>query len=95
MPIVALMSTLFDWRQTHDLAASSPVLTGIGIGMIAAGVVLAVAVLAVTSMLAVPRIRRYRIAAELRGDWWPRFEREFRAYASSSWQTAREGERHS
>lgn len=38
-------------------------------------------------------LRRRRLASELRGDWWPRFEREFRAYASRSWQAAREGER--
>jgi hypothetical protein len=25
--------------------------------------------------------RDHRTPAEVRGDWWPRFEREFRAYA--------------
>ena len=39
------------------------------------------------------RLRVARLAVELRGDWWPRFEREFRAYASRSWQAAREAER--
>jgi hypothetical protein len=38
-------------------------------------------------------LRRRRMASELRGDWWPRFEGEFRAYANRSWQAAREGER--
>lgn len=28
-----------------------------------------------------PAIRRHRTPDELRGDWWPAFEREFRAYA--------------
>ena len=27
-------------------------------------------------------VRRMRTPPELRGDWWPEFEREFRAYAS-------------
>ena len=43
--------------------------------------------------VSLPRLRQRRLASELRGDWWPRFEREFRAYASRSWQAAREGER--
>lgn len=43
--------------------------------------------------VSLPRLRRRRMASELRGDWWPRFEREFRAYASRSWQAAREAER--
>ena len=28
-------------------------------------------------------IRRMRTPAELRGDWWSEFEREFRAYATN------------
>jgi hypothetical protein len=32
-------------------------------------------------LLAVWIVRRRRTPAELRGDWWPRFEAEFRAYA--------------
>ena len=32
--------------------------------------------------LSVPSMRRWRMAAELRGDWWSRFEREMRAYES-------------
>jgi hypothetical protein len=27
-------------------------------------------------------VRRQRTPPELRGDWWPKFEAEFRAYAS-------------
>lgn len=42
---------------------------------------LAVFVLAAaTTRFALPRLRRRRMAAELRGDWWTRFERELRAY---------------
>jgi hypothetical protein len=37
--------------------------------------------------------RRRRLAAELRRDWWPVFEQEFRAYASRAWASAREAER--
>ena len=29
-------------------------------------------------------VRRRRTPPELRGNWWPEFEREFRAYASRS-----------
>ena len=36
-------------------------------------------------------VRRLRTPPELRGDWWPQFEREFRAYASRS--AKRGGER--
>jgi hypothetical protein len=38
-------------------------------------------------------VRRVRLHFELRGDWWPGFEREFRAYASHGWEAAREAER--
>jgi len=50
-------------------------------------------VLAVAVRLAGPPIRRRWMVVELRGDWWTGFEREFRAYASRSWEAAREAER--
>jgi hypothetical protein len=56
-------------------------------------VVIALIVAAVMVRLAMPRLRRHRMAAELRGDWWATFEREFRAYASGSWHKARDAER--
>jgi hypothetical protein len=40
--------------------------------------------------LALPSVRRWRMAAELRGDWWSRFERELRAYEHHRRLTARE-----
>jgi hypothetical protein len=43
--------------------------------------------------LGIAPLRRRRMALELRRDWWPRFEREFREYAGRSWSAAREGER--
>lgn len=36
-------------------------------------------------------VRRLRTPAELRGDWWREFEREFRAYASSATNADRRG----
>jgi hypothetical protein len=45
--------------------------------------------------LTLPALRRHRIASQLRGDWWPRFEREFHAYASAPWETARDSEQRS
>lgn len=60
--------------------------------MILVAVMIAIAV-AVVVRLAVPAIRRRWMIAELRRDWWPGFEREFRAYASQSWEAAREAER--
>jgi hypothetical protein len=48
---------------------------------------------AVAVRFAVPAARRLRMAIELRGDWWSGFEREFRAYASRAWESARESER--
>jgi hypothetical protein len=56
-------------------------------------VLVALLVFVVTMRCGLRLLRRRRMAAELRGDWWPRFERDFRAYASRSWQAAREGER--
>jgi len=44
--------------------------------LVLAGVILAAA----ATRLALPSMRRWRMAAELRGDWWTRFERELRAY---------------
>jgi hypothetical protein len=58
-------------------------------------ILVAVVLVLILVRLLLGRLRRRRMASELRGDWWPRFEREFRAYASRSWQSAREGERHS
>jgi hypothetical protein len=37
--------------------------------------------------------QRRRMAAELRGDWWTRFERELRAY-ERSWRPATRERRH-
>ena len=39
-----------------------------------------------------PAYRRHRMAAELRHDWWPRFEHDLREYMSQRWQSAREAE---
>ncbi|MBV9336152.1 MAG: hypothetical protein JO243_09685 [Solirubrobacterales bacterium] len=38
-------------------------------------------------------VRRWRTPPDLRGDWWPEFEREFRAYASRGGDRGR-GRRH-
>lgn len=45
---------------------------------------------AVATRLALPSVRRWRMAAQLRGDWWSRFERELRAYERDWRLTARE-----
>ena len=39
-------------------------------------------------------VRRMRTPPELRGDWWPEFEREFRAYASRAAERGREPRHH-
>ena len=49
--------------------------------------------IALAARVSVISLRRRRMAAEIRGDWWPRFEQEFRRYASVSWRAAREAER--
>ena len=36
-------------------------------------------------------VRRLRTPAELRGNWWAEFEREFRAYARTSKNADRRG----
>jgi hypothetical protein len=56
-------------------------------------VVVAAIALAAAVRVSVLAVRRWRMASELRGDWWGRFEREFRTYADMSWQAARESER--
>jgi hypothetical protein len=48
---------------------------------------------AVAVRLALPWLRRVRLHLELRRDWWPTFEREFRAYSSHGWVAARQAER--
>jgi hypothetical protein len=58
-------------------------------------VVVAALALFVLVRLSLPPLRRRRIAAELRGDWWPRFERDFHTYASRSLQSARDSEQRS
>jgi hypothetical protein len=52
-----------------------------------------VIVVAVALRIALPWLRRLRMHFELRGNWWPGFERDFRAYASRGWEAAREAER--
>ncbi len=42
--------------------------------------------------LAVPSLRRWRMAAALRGDWWSRFERELHAY-EREWRLTARGRR--
>jgi aromatic ring-opening dioxygenase catalytic subunit (LigB family) len=44
--------------------------------------------------MVLPVYRRHRMAAELRQDWWPRFERDLREYMSQRWKSAREAEQH-
>jgi len=39
-------------------------------------------------------LRRIRTPRELRGDWWSKFEREFRAYASQAADPTRQRRRH-
>ena len=56
-------------------------------------VVMAAIVIALVVRLSLLALRRRRMAAELRGDWWPRFEQDFRRYASVSWRAARDAER--
>lgn len=46
---------------------------------------LAVATCVVLTVCLGPRLERwYRTPKELRGDWWPAFEREFRAYVNAT-----------
>lgn len=49
-----------------------------------------VVLITVAVRLALPSVRRWRMAAELRGDWWSRFERELRAYERHRRLTPRE-----
>ena len=60
---------------------------------ITVAVVAAIEVLLVIGRVVTPAYRRYRGKAELREDWWPRFERELREYMSYTWREAREAER--
>jgi hypothetical protein len=43
--------------------------------------VLVLAAAAIVTAMVISTWRSHRTPAELRGDWWPRFETEFRAYA--------------
>ena len=56
-------------------------------------VVVALIAGAVIIRLILPVVWHLRLAAELRGDWWARFEHEFRAYASRSLEDGRRAER--
>ncbi len=56
-------------------------------------VVLCVAIVAVSAHLARWIWRRHNTPRELRGDWWPRFESEFRAYVERGAKAAGESRR--
>jgi len=58
--------------------------------MIFSIVVLAIAAAALL-WLGVEVVREFRTPAELRGDWWRKFEREFRAYAQRHNPPSRSG----
>ena len=45
------------------------------------GLIILLAGLAVGLLCLIREYRRMRTPPDLRGDWWTRFEREFRAYA--------------
>lgn len=57
-------------------------------------VALALIVLLLIAPAVVQAYSRRRLTAELRGDWWPRFESDLRDYMSQTWRSAREAERH-
>jgi hypothetical protein len=44
-------------------------------------VIVAIAPVLLCAMVLTSKALRARTPGELRGDWWPEFEREFRAYA--------------
>jgi hypothetical protein len=52
--------------------------------MIIAMVAISALVLAACIFIAAVRLRRQRTPAELRGNWWGDFERQFRAYAAEA-----------
>ena len=62
--------------------------------MIPLAVLVAVILIAVAFRAAGPSLRRRRLECQLRRDWWPGFERDFREYAGS-WRAARESEHRS
>ena len=45
-------------------------------------IVVVIAIVGLGSAFIVKTVRAHVTPSELRGDWWPRFEREFREYAS-------------
>jgi hypothetical protein len=48
-----------------------------------------IAAFALGTYLIASDVHRSRRPPELRGDWWSRFEREFRAYAEAAERSAR------
>ncbi len=48
--------------------------------MVALAILLVICAAAAGACLAPRAVRRLRTPRELRGDWWTRFERDFRAY---------------
>jgi hypothetical protein len=55
-------------------------------------VVIVAGLLALAALVGLPAYQPYRATAELRGDWWPRFEAQLREYMSQAWRSARESE---
>ncbi len=56
--------------------------------------VLVIGALALVAYCAFPAWRQHRVPRDLRGDWWPRFEAEFRAYAERAATQSRRRGRH-
>jgi hypothetical protein len=59
--------------------------------VIVALLLLVVTTLAFSGYFVVSVWRSGRVPAELRGDWWSRFERDFRAYAAWAAEQRRRG----
>lgn len=55
---------------------------------------IAVIVVAALLLKLAPTVRRHRLKAQLRGDWWERFERDLRAYERTLSPRSRGVERH-
>lgn len=56
-------------------------------------IVLGVAIVALSAHILLSIARRRRTPPELQGDWWPRFESEFRAYAELASKTSGDAKR--
>jgi hypothetical protein len=91
MILIAVIRVI-DHVRRHKHTPHQPAWRSAGDVMIPLAII-TVVVLLLGARIAAPMLRRRRMAAELRGDWWSRFEKQFNDHVAGSVNATRDVDR--